>query len=293
MARHGGQRFCENGMHRWDAIIVGAIAASLCSGAALAQNAPAEAPGETPPQQAMPEDVPPQFLRPQNEAPHNAPAPSVPAPNAEPSPASSSGLSDAAKAMVGPWVFSNADQDKVCHFTFRADPATGGYKLDVDPNCPNLFPSTAAMAGWSLDGYGDLHLLDAQGKEIVDLSQVEGGMYDGFTPEEGRYILQAAAATPALSADDMAGDWAVTRGAGPPLCVLSLVNSPAGDALALSVKPGCDPFVTRFAPAAWRMDQGSLVLFSAHGQNWQFEENDPKNWQRVPQTPDPILLTKQ
>jgi hypothetical protein len=306
MSRQSGNRFCENdmlrqrhgsargaaGTHRWDAIIIGAIAASLCGGAAVAQNAPTNAPADTPPQQAMPEDVPPQFLRPQNE-PANTPAPSAPAPNAEPAPPSSNGVSDAAGAMIGPWEFSNADRDKICHFTFRADAAAGGYKLDVDPNCPNLFPSTATMAGWSLDNYGDLHLLDAQGKQIVDLSQVEGGMYDGFTPEEGRYILQAAAAVPALSSDDMAGDWAITRGTGQPICVLSLVNSPAGDALALSVKPGCDPFVMRFAPAAWRMDQGSLVLFSVHGQNWQFEENDPKNWQLVPETADPILLTKQ
>lgn len=281
-------------MHRCGAIIIGAVAASLYGGAGLAQNAPSDAPADAPPQQALPEDVPPQFLRPENASPpETTPSRTAPTPNAQSAPPPANGLSDAANAMIGPWEFSNADRDKVCHFTFRSDPTAGGYKLDVDPNCPNLFPSTATMAGWSLDNYGDLHLLDTQGKEIVDLSQVEGGMYDGFTPEEGRYILQAAAAAPALSANDMVGDWAITRGSGQPICVLTLANSPAGDALALTVKPGCDPFVMRFAPAAWRMDQGSLVLLSAHGQNWQFEENDPKNWQRVPETADPILLTKQ
>jgi len=195
--------------------------------------------------------------------------------------------------MIGAWEFSNADHDRVCHFNFRSDAATGGFKLDIDKNCPNLFPSTKDMVAWSLDTYGDLRLLDAQGKEIVELTEVEGGMYDGFTPEEGRYILQAAAAVPTLSADDMVGDWAVARGAGKPICVLTLANSPAGDALALTVKPGCDPFVMRFAPSAWRIDQGALVLLSARGQNWQFEENDAKTWQRVPETADPILLMRQ
>jgi len=104
---------------------------------------------------------------------------------------------------------------------------------------------------------------------------------------------QTAAAAPTLSAADMVGDWAVARGAGRPICVLTLANSPAGDALALSVKPGCDPFVMRFAPSAWRIDEGALVLLSAHGQNWQFEENDAKTWQRVPETADPILLMRQ
>jgi hypothetical protein len=91
----------------------------------------------------------------------------------------------------------------------------------------------------------------------------------------------------------MVGDWAVARGAGKPICTLTLSNSPAGDALALTVKPGCGAFVTGFAPSGWRIEEGALVLFSAHGQNWQFEENDAKTWQRVPETADPVLLVKQ
>ena len=292
---------------RANGLVILAALVTVQGGAVFGQNAPADAPPITPqqdlpqqglpqpdspppdsPQQNLPQDVPPQFLRPENAAPQAAPAPA-----AQSAPAPANGAANAASAMSGAWEFSNADHDKVCHFTFRPEPAAGGYKLDVDPNCPNLFPSTANMSGWSLDSYGDLHLLDGDGKEIVDMSQVEGGMYDGFTPEEGRYILQAAAATARLSADDMVGDWAITRGAGKPICIVTLANSPAGDALALTVKPGCDPFVMQFAPAAWRIDQGSLVLLSARGQNWQFEENDPKNWQPVPETADPILLTKQ
>ena len=68
------------------------------------------------------------------------------------------------------------------------------------------------------------------GNAVVELTEVESGMYDGFTPEEGRYILQTAAAAPMLSADDMVGDWAVARGTGKPICVLTLANSPAGTA---------------------------------------------------------------
>jgi hypothetical protein len=266
-------------MSRCGVIIVGAVAASLCGGVSFAQDTQSQTPTETQPQaapsQAAPaQDVPGQGVQPQNPPPQN-------------------GLSDAINAMIGAWEFSNADHDRVCHFNFRSDPVTGGFKLDIDKNCPNLFPSTKDMVAWSLDHYGDLRLLDAQGKEVVELTEVEGGMYDGFTPEEGRYILQAAAAVPTLSADDMVGDWAVARGAGKPICVLTLANSPAGDALALTVKPGCDPFVMRFAPSAWRIDQGALVLLSARGQNWQFEENDAKTWQRVPETADPILLMRQ
>jgi hypothetical protein len=203
-------------------------------------------------------------------------------------------LSDAANGMIGAWEFSNADHDKICHFNFRADAVSQGYRLDIDKNCPNVFPSTKEIAAWAVDNYGNLRLLDAGGNPVVELTEVESGMYDGFKPEEGRYILQAAAAAPVRSADEMVGDWAVARGTGKPICTITLANSPAGtDVLALTVKPGCDALVTRFGPTSWRMDQGELVLLSPRGQAWQFEENDANTWQRVPETPDPVLLVRQ
>ena len=226
----------------------------------------------------------------QNPPPPNASSQTASPPGAQPQ----NGLSDAANAIVGAWEFSNADHDKVCRFNFRADAAPGGFRLDIDKNCPNVFPSTKDMVAWALDNYGSLRLLDSKGDSVVELTEVENGMYDGFTPEEGRYILQTAAAAPVRSADDMAGNWAVARGAGKPICGLTLANRPAGaDGLMLTLKPGCDALVTRFGPIAWRMDQGELVLIAPRGLTWQFEENDANTWQRVPETPDPILLVRQ
>jgi hypothetical protein len=258
-----------------------AIAALVYGGAGFAQNPPADTQTRAAP---APESAPQQGAPVQESAPpQNAPAASAAAP-------------DPFHGMIGAWEFSNADHDKICHFNFRADAASiaGDYKLDIDKNCPNLFASTKDVVAWAVDNYGSLRLLDARGNSVVELTEVESGMYDGFTPEEGRYILQTAAAAPMRSADDMAGDWAVAHGAGKPICVLSLVNSPAGaDALTLKVKPGCDAAVTRFNPAAWRMDQGELVLLSQRGESWQFEENDANTWQRVPESADPILLVRQ
>ena len=128
--------------------------------------------------------------------------------------------------MIGAWEFSNADHDKICRFNFRADAVPGGSKIDIDKNCPNLFPSTKDIVAWAVDNYGSLRLLDAHGNAVIELTEVESGMYDGFTPEEGRYILQTAAAAPMRSADDMVGDWAIARGTGKPICVLTLANSP-------------------------------------------------------------------
>jgi hypothetical protein len=202
--------------------------------------------------------------------------------------------SDPFGAMIGAWEFSNADHDRICRFNFRADPAAGGYKLDIDKNCPNVFPATKEIVGWAVDNYGALRLLDASGTAVIELTEAESGIYDGFQPGEGRYILQSAAAAPVRSADDVAGEWAIARGTGKPICMLTLANNPAGaDSLGLKLKPGCDSFVTRFGPTSWRMNQGELVLLSARGQTWRFEENDVNTWQRVPETDDPVLLVRQ
>jgi hypothetical protein len=210
----------------------------------------------------------------------------------------SSTLNDVASAMVGAWEFSNADHDKVCRFNFRSDALAGGYRLEIDRNCANVFPSTKDVVAWAIDAFGTLRLLDARGNAVIELSEAEKGIFDGFQPDEGRYILQSAAAAPVRSADDLVGEWAVARGAGKPICALTLANSSAGagagaDTLALKIKPGCDPLVTRFGPISWRMDQGELVFVSARGQIWRFEENDPNTWQRVPETADPVLLVRQ
>jgi Protease inhibitor Inh len=203
-------------------------------------------------------------------------------------------LSDAAAAMIGSWEFSDADHDKICHFAFRAAPLAGANRLDIDKNCASLFPSTKDIVAWSLDAYGTLRLLDAHGNAVIELTEAEAGIFDGFQPEEGRYVMQSAAAAPVRSADDLVGDWAVARGTGKPICTLTFANNPAGaDNLALKIKPGCDALVTRFGPISWRIDRGELILFSARGQTWRFEEDDANTWLRVPESADPVLLVRQ
>ena len=204
------------------------------------------------------------------------------------------GPTDAATAMNGSWEFSNADHDKICRFIFRTDRVGNGYKLDIDKNCPTVFPVTRDLVAWMVDNFGGLQLVDAAGKAVIELAKAEDGIYDGFDPVQGRFVLQSAAAAPVRSADDMIGDWEIARGTGKPVCALTLARTPAGaDAMTIKIKPGCDPGVIRFNPTSWRMDQGELIVLSARGQNWRFEEDDANTWQRVPEGTDPMLLVRQ
>jgi Protease inhibitor Inh len=201
---------------------------------------------------------------------------------------------DAMMAMIGNWEFSNADRDKVCRFIFRPDTAAGGYKVDIERTCATLFPSTKDVIGWTLGSFGTLRLLDKAGNAVIELTEAENGIFDGFQPGEGRYVLQSAAAAPPRTAEDLVGDWGIARGTGKPICLLTLANNPASaDNLPLKVKPGCDAFVARFGPVSWRVDRGELILVSARGQTWRFEEDDLNTWTRAPESADPVILVRQ
>ena len=176
-------------------------------------------------------------------------------------------LGDSAKAVIGSWEFSNADRDKICTATFKSDPTRVGFKVEFDANCATLFPLVADVAGWSFPEGDLLRLLDAQGKALVEFSEVEDGIYEAPTPGVGVLFLQSAAsAGPAPKpAEQLAGEWAIKRGPDKLLCSLTLANTPLRDDLALTVKPGCDATIVRVGFTQWRMDRGELVLVSTRG----------------------------
>ncbi len=204
---------------------------------------------------------------------------------------------DEVKAMAeGTWEFSNADRDKRCTLTFRTDPGPAGMRLEFDKGCVGLFPFVKEIAGWSLAQNDFPRLLDAKGQSVLEFSEVESRIYEAPRPGEGILFIQASTAVgpPPKEADQMFGDWNLLRGAGGrPICAMTLANTPAGeDYYALRLKPGCDVAVTRFAPNAWQMDRGELVLRNARNQSWRFAEGDGSAWQRVPEGPQPLTLVR-
>jgi hypothetical protein len=214
-------------------------------------------------------------------------------------PASAQTPTDAAKAMVGAWELSNADRDKTCTVNFKLSTAGPTYGLDLEKKCGEVFPPIRGIVGWTFGRNDALLLVDAGGRPVLELLEVEAGMYEGLRPNEGRYFLQNAAVAAASRdrpADDMFGEWSVVRTATPakPICALTLANTAAdADTFAIDIKPGCDPLVARFAPVSWRMDRGQLVLQSGQGEVWRFEENDPNTWDKIPRGRQPLTLVRQ
>jgi hypothetical protein len=204
-------------------------------------------------------------------------------------------LGESAQRMIGNWEFSNADHDKICTATFRSDPGKNGLKVEFDANCANLFPLVREIATWKFPDNDLLYLLDAQGKSVAEFSEVEDGIFEAPTPGVGVLFLQsaAAAATPSKPAEQVAGNWAIVRKAGAPVCALTLAMTVAGDGFAVTVKPGCDPALARLNFAQWRIDRDELMLVPARGNPWRFEEVDNTTWRRVPESADQITLVRQ
>ena len=125
---------------------------------------------------------------------------------------------------------------------------------------------------------------------LLELNEVEAGMYE-TTPSHTHYFLQTLAAiNKERITDDLFGEWQFTRGTARVICQMTLGNTAHDtDSFVLTLKPGCDPLITRFAP-------GGLAARSrpvrdapaANGQSWRFEESEENIWSRIPAMRPPM-----
>jgi hypothetical protein len=214
------------------------------------------------------------------------------APKAAPAPPAA--LGESAKAMIGSWEFSNADRDKICTATFKSQPGAVGFKVEFDANCDNLFPFVNTVVGWRFPDNDNLFLMDATGKTLAEFSEVESGIFEAPTPGVGVLFLQnaAAAGPPPKPPEQVAGNWAITRG-GTPICTVTLATTPLRDGFTLTVKPGCDAATAKLNFTQWSLDRGELLLTPARGNPWRFEEGDGGAWRRIPESSDAIALVRQ
>ncbi len=200
------------------------------------------------------------------------------------------------KNMIGQWELSTTERSKTCAVTLKSDTTPQGLKLELEPDCAKALPFTKDIAAWNIKGLDIVRLQTPAGEPVIDLTEVESGLFEGVRPGEGVYILQNLAAARSLSKsmDQMIGDWLIVRGNGRAICSLTLTNNEAGaDNFQLFLKPRCDPLVANFKPTQWRLERGELLMFSASGEIWHFEADDNAQWRRMPDMADPLILLRQ
>jgi hypothetical protein len=200
------------------------------------------------------------------------------------------------KDMVGQWELSTTERSKTCVVTLKGDATAQGLRLELEPGCAKALPFTKDIIAWNVKGLDIVRLQDAAGQPVIDFTEVESGIFEGLRQGEGIYILQnlAAARSLAKSMDQMIGDWAMVRGNGQSICGLTLTNTEATlENFQVYLKPRCDPAVAAFAPTAWRLERGELLLMSANGEAWRFQADDNAQWRRVPDSADPLIMLRQ
>lgn len=198
-----------------------------------------------------------------------------------------------ANALAGTWELSNAERDRACTVTLRATPAGTGLALAWDKQCFDLFPFPREVTAWKLGTRDAITFVNARGQTVLELSEVEGGLYEGERPGVGLIFMQSTASRAAeeRKPEQVLGDWSFVS-AGRPLCSITLLNTPGQrDTFALRVKAGCDDTIARFNPVAWRLDRNQLVITPARGESWRFEEAE-EGWRRIPARATPLLLVR-
>jgi hypothetical protein len=211
-------------------------------------------------------------------------------------PASAQDSAALKKNMIGQWELSTTERSKTCVVTLKPDTTPQGLKLELEPDCATALPFTKDIVAWTIKGLDIVRLQTPAGEPVIDLTEVESGIFEGVRSGEGVYILQnlAAARSLAKSMDQMIGDWSIVRSNGRAICGLTLTNNEAGpDNFQLFLKPRCDPLVANFKPKEWRLERGELLMMSASGEVWHFEADDNAQWRRMPDMADPLMLLRQ
>jgi hypothetical protein len=211
------------------------------------------------------------------------------------SPATAQDASTLKKDMIGQWELATTERSKTCVVTLKGDLGPQGLKLELEPGCAAALPFTKEITAWNIRGLDIVRLQNAAGEAVIDLTEVESGIFEGLRTGEGVYILQnlVAARSLAKSMDQMIGDWSMVRGNGQTICSLTLTNTEAGqDNFQVFLKPKCDPAIAAFGPTLWRLDHGQMLLMSAKGETWQFEADDNAQWRKVPDSADPLMMLR-
>jgi len=192
------------------------------------------------------------------------------------------------------WELSSADRSRTCQLKFKTDAVPAGLGLEQSPDCEALAFMKDVVA-WRVRGLDGINLIDAGGRTVIELSEVENSIFEGQRVGEGIFLLQnsAEAQEAERSMDFLIGNWALVRQQGEPVCRLTLTNTPAeADNFQIFTKPPCNPPVSTFAPAMWRLERGAILMQSAGGEIWRFEADDLAQWRRVPEEASPLILQR-
>jgi hypothetical protein len=133
-----------------------------------------------------------------------------------------------------------------------ARPVGPGFTLVYDKTvCLPLFGFLSETVAWLPGIAGSIRFVNAAKRTVSEFTEGVGGRYEALRESDGVYFLsnlQFVDPGDSPQFTDLLGEWNMARPDGPPICTVSLTNESTGeDTFVVTVKPGCDQSITRFA----------------------------------------------
>ncbi|MGE3873197.1 MAG: AprI/Inh family metalloprotease inhibitor [Parvibaculaceae bacterium] len=72
--------------------------------------------------------------------------------------------------FLGDWSIQNADASRSCKVKLTREVTIGGLEVDVDPDCPRVFPVMQHVTAWRLYEDWQIVLVDATRKSLISFS---------------------------------------------------------------------------------------------------------------------------
>lgn len=204
---------------------------------------------------------------------------------------------EAGGRLAGAFRLTSADGARGCPFTLKPDASGAGLAVDFDREACSIIGFSVQVSAWLPDPSGSIRLLNAQGRTVAEFTEGTGGSYEALREGDGVYFLTNPSVADAsdVNVEEVIGDWDLSRTAGTPVCRWTLRDDPVGkgDGRALAVAAGCDASVLRFAPVAWDIEGGNILVRGVgSGAVIRFARQEDGSWARTPERGRPLLMTR-
>ncbi|MCC6947884.1 MAG: AprI/Inh family metalloprotease inhibitor [Bradyrhizobiaceae bacterium] len=224
-----------------------------------------------------------------------------PAPAAKPDPAD-------VRALAANYELTNADSSLKCQMILDPRPTGRGLALVFDRRqCASLFGFLGEVSAWSPGIAGAILFLAPDGRTVAEFTEGVGGVYEAIRENDGVYFLanlQFVDPSERVQTADLLGEWVLSRPEGEPPaaknakappkpCTIRLTDEVAGDQLFyLRVPPDCDAGLLPPGYRHWQLERGDIVLRTENGDALRFERDDDGRWNKVPEKPRPLVLSR-
>ena len=210
-------------------------------------------------------------------------------------------LAAAAQKLAGAWRLTSADGTRSCPVVLKpAASSATTFGVEINAAECSALSFAATVRGWAPDASGAIRLRTDDGRLVAEFTEATGGTYEALREGDGVYFLVSPAAVQMadVSPEEMLGEWMLMRTPGSvPLCRWTLTETPApasaGRPAGLAVRGGACPGLGDFAPAAWRIEGGNVVVNGAAGsQLLRFARQEDGSWAKTPERGRPLLLVR-